>query len=98
MCNIGGKLGWRKAVSLLSPERWLEELARRGYKFHEIELRGSPDKKHWHIRLPTGSGTLDATFDPVAGELLLELRLNRVGDWTDEKLKEVLEAACSASG
>lgn len=48
------------------------------------ELKKYPGSRHWHLRKPGSSGTLEVTFWPERGRLWVAYHSNRVGDgWVE---------------
>jgi hypothetical protein len=46
-------------------------------------LKSIPGSIHWHFKLPSGSGTLEATWDPKGKRIWLAVHENREADWIE---------------
>ncbi len=71
------------AASLEDASRWM-----RRFTLHEGltiasqgTLRKYPDCRHWHLRKPGESGTLEATFWPRIGRFWFKVAANRSAEW-----------------
>jgi hypothetical protein len=63
---------------------WSEAL---GLDGHGHPLRTRPEARHWHFRKGKLPGTVEITFE--AGELVIEVRANRKGPWTDAAVSDL---------
>ena len=66
----------------------MEWAASAGCVLTEHPLRARPDLRHWHLRKPKNSGTVEVTWEPGV-DPVVECRVNRQGEWTEHALAEL---------
>jgi hypothetical protein len=54
--------------------------AEAGLTVQEMAMKSPKGARHWHLRKPGVTGTLEITWLP-SGELVIEARANRSADW-----------------
>ena len=58
--------------------------ARHGLLIKEMQSKGIPDSRHWHVSKPGEKGVLEFTLENRAKRFWMSLRSNRQGAWTEE--------------
>jgi hypothetical protein len=64
----------------------------------QSSLRQYPGSKHWHIRRPHRSGTVEITFWPEDLRLWVTVHRGREGSWAEEGSRWVAQELARALG
>jgi len=67
---------------------WVEE---RGLVVKEMGTKKYVGGRHWHVSKPGERGVLELTWAPVVGEMWLDVRGNRGGEWILGLVRELVE-------
>lgn len=60
-----------------------------GAVVQNVPLKTFPKRKHWHLRCPGQSGTMEITWCPDSKRFWGEVRGNRAGKWTAEAMGDL---------
>ncbi|MFM9872223.1 MAG: hypothetical protein ACKVQS_02015 [Fimbriimonadaceae bacterium] len=67
----------------------LEFVLERGLLVREMGTAQYEGGRHWHISRPGEKGVLELTWAPSLGEMWIEVRGNRRGDWVMEVVRMI---------